>query len=205
MQQILHSLHYFPCVAYFCAWARSERVLIDVGEHYAKQSYRNRTRILTSQGALDLIIPVKKTEPKQATQTIEIDYSQKWIDLHLRSIKTAYGKAPFFAYYFEEFEAIYQTKIPLLADFNLQLLTVCRKILQLPQAPEICLAYVQDTENQAITDYRNTIHPKLPIPNMLENSLKPYTQVFGKSFAPNMSIIDLIFCEGIYAKKYLDL
>lgn len=205
MQQILHSLHYLPCIAYFCAWAKSEKVFIDVGEHYEKQTYRNRTRILTSQNILDLTIPIKKQEPKQSVHEIEIDYSQKWIDLHLRSIRTAYGKAPFFAYYFEEFAEIYQIKVPLLADFNMQLLTVCRKILQLMPIPEIHKNYIQNLENQDVIDYRTAIHPKKDIPKQLQDSLKTYTQVFGKSFVPNMSILDLIFCEGINAKNYLEL
>jgi hypothetical protein len=203
MQQILHSLHYLPCIAYFCAWAQSDKVMIDTSEPYQKQSYRNRTQILTSQGVLDLIVPIrgnKKTE--EENNAVSIDYSQKWVDLHIRSIQTAYGKAPFFTYFFEEFVEIYQRKIPFLTDFNTTLLTLCRKILQLPQEVEIIQNGRQDLENVEIIDYRQDIHPKKIIPKHLTDSLKPYTQVFGKSFVPNMSILDLIFCEGINAKKY---
>ena len=198
MQTSIFSLHYLPCLAYFSAWAKSDRILIDAGEHYEKQTYRNRTQILTSQGVLDLIVPVVKKENEAF-----IDYSQKWIDLHLRSIRTAYGKAPFFTYFFEEFAEIYQTKYALLSEFNVALLTVCQKILQLKPAPEISQNYIEHIDNENVIDYRQDIHPKRDIPKHLEDSLKPYTQVFGKSFAPNLSILDLVFCEGINAQKYL--
>ncbi len=218
MQTAIFSLHYLPCLAYFSAWTKSDSVLIDAGEHYQKQTYRNRTQILTAQGILNLIIPIKgnggqedgKTEgqgngllPFGVGGLGAIDYSKKWIDLHLRSIRTAYGKAPFFTYFFEEFAEIYQTKYEFLADFNIQLLTVCQKILQLKPTPEISQNYIEHIENQNVIDYRQLIHPKRNIPKHLEDSLKPYTQVFGKSFAPNLSILDLIFCEGINAQKYI--
>jgi len=203
MQTSIFSLHYFPCIAYFCAWAQSEVVWIDAGEHYEKQSYRNRTQILTSESTLALSVPIKKQLPKQSVNTIEIDYSQNWGTLHLRSLQTNYGKAPYFPYYFDEIEAIYNIKPVLLADLNKNMLTLCRKILELPQEPAFCENYIQIAENKDFIDYRQAIHPKKNIPNTLQNSLHPYTQVFGMGFVPNMSILDLIFCEGTNAKNII--
>ena len=138
--------------------------------------------------------------PKQPVHTIEIDYSQKWVNLHLRSLQTNYGKAPYFTYYFDDIADIYQIKPALLADLNIAILTLCRRILQLPQTPILHENYIQNADNELYIDYRQDIHPKRNIPNTLQNSLQPYTQVFGKSFVQNMSILDLIFCEGINAK-----
>jgi hypothetical protein len=51
-----------------------------------------------------------------------------------------------------------------------------------------------------VADLRNKIHPKLA-PDNLE--IKPYNQVFGKQFVPDLSIIDVLFSQGPETITYL--
>ena len=48
----------------------------------------------------------------------------------------------------------------------------------------------------AVRDLRSTIHPKVENNALDFYTPQAYTQVFGNQFVKNLSIIDLIFCEG---------
>lgn len=52
---LLLSTAYFPPIEYFAAIARYSVVFMENAENYVKQSYRNRCRILTSNGVEDLL------------------------------------------------------------------------------------------------------------------------------------------------------
>ena len=65
---MLLSIAFFPPVSYFALLAKDltlspDRVIpsvvhLEACEHYRKQSWRNRCRILSANGPLDLIVPV---------------------------------------------------------------------------------------------------------------------------------------------------
>ena len=68
---------YLPNIAYFACLEQSGKVFIEAHEHYVKQSYRNRTYILTANGVIRLTIPVIH-HGKVPIQVLEIDYRQRW-------------------------------------------------------------------------------------------------------------------------------
>src|SRR5690606_41839921 len=76
-------------------------------------------------------------------------------------------------------------------------------LLQIDAAMSFTVEYQQSTPNDVL-DYRMSIHPK----NSYQNNdiLRPciYPQVFGSNFAENLSIIDLLFCEGPNARHILN-
>ena len=192
---ILIELHYLPCIAYFSYIASFENVLIDIGEEYSKQSYRNRCRINGANKVENLIIPVKKRDHKQRFSEVEIDYSQKWLNSHIRAIQSAYGKAPFFEYYAEDIFEIYQARPQRLMDLNQKFLTKCLELLELQINIDL-VDSINIFSNKEVYNAKNVINPKKILP---EDSLfypQKYFQVFGKNFVPNISVIDLIFCEG---------
>jgi hypothetical protein len=196
---LLTEIQYNPGIAYFQQLIQADSLLVEKQEHYIKQSYRNRCRILTAHGPKELVIPVKKGNQKTKISDLEIDYRQNWINVHWRSIRSAYGSAPFFAYYSDYLEAIYHQRQPLLWDFNLALLRFYLRCLNIKKPLLFTESYMPGY-GETVADFRNKIHPKVK-PDNLE--IKPYGQVFGKQFVPDLSIIDVLFSQGPETISYL--
>lgn len=191
MQNVLVELHYMPCVAYFAAIMQSDEIILERHENFVKQSYRNRSHVNTANGLERLIVPLIKPEGKISITDVRIDYSQKWLNNHWRTIQSAYGKAPYFEYYSDDLHNILFKNTTYLYELNLSLLTLCLSWLKCTVPVKESLTYEKET-TLPILDLRSAIHPKK------EDNLTfiPYTQVFGNKFVPNLSIIDLIFCLG---------
>ena len=199
---IIIELHYLPSIAYFAYLSSFRQVLIDINDPYSKQSYRNRCRINGANKIENLIIPVKGRDQKMKGSNVEIDYHQKWLNNHLRAIQSAYGKAPFFEYYAEDLFNVLQEKPKRLYELNRQLLTKCLELLEL----KIDIKFVENIEEfseKAVFNAKNVIHPKKTLSESELFSPKKYFQVFGKNFVPNLSVIDLIFCEGPGATRII--
>lgn len=200
---ILIELHYLPCVEYFTILTHATHVWIEAHETFQKQTYRNRAYILTANNVERLTVPVLESTHHVPIQAVKIDYSQKWQQQHWRAIRSAYGKAPFFLYYADAFEAELWKGYATLFELNYALLTLCHRLLNLSCRLEKTTSY-QKVVPDNLLDLRHKIHPKK------ESGIihaKPYTQVFSNnasdSFVNNLSIIDLLFCEGNYASTLL--
>jgi hypothetical protein len=185
---------YLPPIAYFSAISKATEVLIEKHEHYEKQSYRNRCYVNSVQGREMLIVPLTSKHGKIKICDVKIDYTQKWLNNHWRTIQSAYGKAPFFEYYSDDLHGILFTKFQFLYDLNFTLLTMCLKWLKFKIPIRESLTYIQTIE-PAFINLRSVIHPKT---TLSERFYEPavYPQVFGNKFVKNLSLIDLVFCEG---------
>jgi len=198
----LIELHYLPSIAWFAATQSFDSIILEKHEHFSKQSYRSRCHILTSQGVQELIIPLTGKHGKTLITDIKIDYSQKWLNNHWRSIVSAYNNAPFFEYYSDALHDTLYKEHKFLYDFNRELLTICRGWLKLTNSVTETMAY-EKIPPTGTADLRNLVNAKKPVD--CEKFFKPipYTQVFGHTFAANMSVIDLIFCEGPNARQVI--
>lgn len=188
-------LHYLPCIAYFSLVLDFDELLLEKHEHYVKQSFRNRTYINTEHGKAPLIIPLTGKSNRASAGELRIDYSQKWVNNHWRTITSAYGKSPFFEYYCSDLDKILHSRCELLYDLNLQLLTMCLKWLRCPVQLKETLSYEKMYANE-IKDLRNRLDAKNEETIRSNYTAISYQQVFGNSFVENLSIIDLIFCLG---------
>lgn len=200
---ILIELQYLPPLEYFVLFLGEDNIMLDAHEHYVKQSYRNRSYIRGPHQVEILTVPVSGGSKKILTSQIRIDYSQPWVQQHWRALQAAYGKAPFFEHYAPYFQECYQQASEYLWELNLALLTLCLKLLQIDKTIHFSNAYLYST-NPTVRDYRSGINPKK---NGLENKIyrpQPYNQIFGKDFVGNLSIIDLLFCEGPAARLILE-
>jgi hypothetical protein len=198
---LIIELHYLPCIQYFTYLSSFDKIVIDPDDIYLKQTYRNRCRINGANNIENLIIPIKKaSKKKRLSINVEIDYNQKWLNKHMRAIRSAYGKAPFFEYYGDEIFEIYNKKPKHLLELNKRLLTKCLEILDLNVKIEYSKK-VPSTENKSVYDAKNEINPKKPVTKNSIFTSADYFQVFGSNFVTNLSIIDLIFCEGPCARQ----
>jgi WbqC-like protein family len=200
---LLIELHYLPCVNFFTLLQPYDTVVLEAHETFQKQSYRSRTRILSAQKVENLSIPVLSGNSHVPIRELRIDHSQKWRSIHQRAICSAYGKSPFFEYYAADILTLYDKPVPFLFDFNLSVLTLCLKLLKWNKKILLTTDYqtIEPEKNIGISDWRGLIHPK----KQTVTSLKPYQQVFGRQFEPNLSILDLLFCEGNNCNPYLTI
>lgn len=195
MNCVLIECHYLPSISYFSAIHSAQKIILESKEHFIKQTYRNRCEIIGANGVEKLIVPLTSKHGKVSIKDVRIDYSQKWLSNHWRAIQSAYGRAPFFEFYSPDLHSILFSKKEFLFDLNLELLTICLKWLKLRLEIVESLSYRKEP-SEGILDLRDVISPKnkdlLPAHLISE----PYTQVFGNMFVKNMSLIDLLFCEG---------
>lgn len=197
---IITELFYLPPIEYFVAILREKKVFIDVSENYQKQTYRNRAQVMLANKIETLSIPIIAGNKKIKISHIKIDHSQKWMNVHLRGIQSAYGKAPFFEFYFPYLEQVFLKKFDLLTVLNRELLTVCLKLLQLDISVE---NHDKTTSESELKDLRGVIDAKTDHKERNIYKAHPYSQLFGLDFVPNLSVLDLLFCMGPESKDIL--
>jgi hypothetical protein len=204
MQPLLLSTAYFPPISWMATALRFEEVCIEIHETYPKQTYRNRCRIATSSGVLNLTIPVNRINGNHTkTNEVRIDYAQNWQLLHWRSIVTAYSKSPYFLFYRDCFEPIFNLKSETLLDLNFSVLTAISKALNIKDLRIVSTEEYLD--GQGFIDLRNEFNPKVKTNKSVTIELPRYIQTFEENhgFIPDLSILDLIFNLGPQAHPYL--
>lgn len=192
------SMAYLPNVA----WMRqllTNNCIIDIHEHFVKQTYRNRTVILGANGPLALTIPVQKTASKIIVKDLTPDHTISWQRQHWESIKTAYGSSPFFIHYAPYFEKIYNQPVSQVLNFELELLQLILKLFKVNPEFSLSESYIEQADN--MTDLRHAISPKV----MSNEVFQPYLQVFTEKFPfqANLSCIDILFNHGASGIRYI--
>lgn len=201
----LLSTAYLPPIEYFLLIEKSDGCFVEYFEHYSKQSYRNRTCILTGNGKQALSIPVEQTHQKILTKDVKIDYATRWQTNHWRAITAAYNSSPYFLYYQDYLKPFYEKKYTFLIDYNTGLLNLLLKFLKLDRHIDPTTDYITTAYDGY--DARTLIHPKKCDMDSYPLQLtQPYRQVFEDrfGFTRNLSIIDLLFNEGNESTSYLN-
>lgn len=198
MNIIIHP-SYFPPISSFVAIAKAEKVTFEVEDNFQKQTNRNRMHIYSPNGIQMLNIPVKhSSELHQKIKEVRIENDFDWQKQHLKSLEAAYRSSPFFEYFEDELQPIFQKKHTFLLDLNFETIVFVSKCLKLNFTYDETSEYFHEVTDK--TDFRNLINGKKDT-----NSFDSYTQVFGEKhgFINNLSILDLLFNEGRYALNYL--
>ena len=195
----LFTTAYFPSISYMARFLAEDAPVIEVFETYHKQTYRNRCRVMTANGVESLSVPVIKVNGNHTmTKDMAISPIEPWQHIHSRCLESAYKASPYFDHYYDYLRPIFEGHFERLIDLNDAALKAVLKILKVKKEIVHTTDYVREAEN----DLREAFSPKKPF----EASLFPtYYQVFSEKypFAPDLSVLDLVFNEGPEAMAYL--
>lgn len=180
-------MHVFPSfylapIGYYQQLLRVEASLVEVHDHYQKQTLRNRCVIAGPNGLQSLTIPIVKPEAgKVEMLDIRISDHGNWRHQHWNALVSAYRNSPFFEYYADDFAPFYERKWDFLVDYNEELQQLVCSLIDMP------------VQWQRTTSFQGGLTQDL------ENAeIHPYYQVFRDKlgFLSNLSIVDMLFNMG---------
>ncbi|MBX2980255.1 MAG: WbqC family protein [Flavobacteriales bacterium] len=216
------SAFYFGSVEHYRVLAQYPKVIIDIGEHYERQSYRTRTSIVGPNGVQHLNVQIVRDHGnKMPMRNVGLGYVERWPQQHLHAIRSAYGNTPWFIHYIDALEHLLLQPHERLVDLNLATVRMCMKWLALDTEVEVSDEYLEvasdewrvanvtdATRHSSLAtrhlDLRTTFHPKRPLPPEIP-ATPPYHQIFADrhGFLPRMSVLDLVMNTGPQARSFL--
>jgi hypothetical protein len=200
-KNLLIDLHYLPSLEYFTCLLGYQNIFVDFSGFYKKQTFHNRCYILDSKKINALIVPIYGSKRLLLYKDAKIYDAHRSLRHQWHSICTAYGRSPYFSFLKDEFAPFFNGNYKFLLDLNFGLLQTCFSLLGLKQNLQI-----YDGGDGIGGDCANFINFISPKKNYKLNKIyKPsvYKQVFGAEFIPNLSILDLLFCQGNAAYSIL--
>ena len=229
MTVAIHQPNFIPWVGYFNKISKCDLfVLFDDVQFPRAKTFGNRVEIKTNNGPVWLTVPVLHRGELKNFNEIEIDNVQNWAAKSIKTIKLAYQKAACFKDYWDEFESIYLRKYDLLTELNIALMNYAitatgistRLVLSseipgtagLTGAEKIMgiLKHLNATEylsGKGAGSMRYIVEDDFNVANIKlvwqKYEPKPYRQLWGGDFVPNLSIIDLLFNEGAESLTFI--
>lgn len=198
MSSLIIEPHYLGSLEYFSLICQYKSLILEVNDRFQKQTYRNRCYVLGANGIQCLSIPVKYSN-KSITKDVTIDHQQSWKKDHWGAFYSAYGKAPYFEHFSDSIREVWDHKHHFLTDLCREFIVLVLKLLQL----DANVTYTEKYDVAYKNDFRNVIIPKKPFTSRNIYASSPYSQLFGDSFVSNLSILDLLLCEGPRAGQIL--
>ena len=196
--KVLLPLFYLPPISWFSVFLKDEHeIVFEQFESFPKQTYRNRTAIYGANGRLLVIIPVRHNGTRTINE-IEVSHRDQWERIHWKTIKTAYQRSPYFEYYEDQLEVIFNFKTNSLFEFNLNALKIIQKMLKTNKTHSLTTEYFR---NPTEVNYREKFSPKKDSEFSAEEYYQTFTEKFG--FQKDLSIIDLLCNKGPESMTYI--
>lgn len=199
---LLIEYQYFSPVILFKILYKFKHIVFEQYETYQKASFRNRMMIASPYAPVALSIPVLGgRNTRQPIHEVEISHREPWRDHHLKTLKNYYNRSPWFDHYLPELEEIYLGEPPrLLVEWNRACFSWACKQLSVPAIIAGTDTYRKTVDEKEWLDLRGKLTPSNYRETGQKNWPEPpvYYQVFEEKtgFLPNLSVLDLIFCEG---------
>ena len=202
MRSILIEAQFFPSIEYLTRCVQADSVIIEAHEHFQKSTYRNRCHIAGANGMQVLSVPLQRQKTEESLrsadarsiQNMRISYDVDWQKQHWRTLQTAYGSAPFWAFYAPVLERFFTNKFDYLLDYNVEILKTIFKLLKIDKSVIITKSTTYEAIYTEGSDLRQLISPKIKS----DFEPTPYSQLFNDryDFIPNLSVLDVLFCCG---------
>ena len=202
MNLIVDSQYFAPVIFYKISYNFSH-IVFEQFETYQKMSFRNRCQIAGAQGVIDLSIPlVGGRGQKGLTRDVRIAGDRSWQEQHWRTIVSCYSRSPWFEYYRDGLEKLYGKPADFLMDWNQECLEWSLRALGMSRTIGRTEAYREVYLPGEGADWRNRLVPR---DRKKWEEAPRYHQVFEEriGFTPHLSILDLLFCEGKEAIRYI--
>lgn len=200
MESLKIDLQYFANVDWYKKAYNYKNVYFSLYEFHSKMSFRNRTMIAGATGPLRLSVPiVDGRNERQLYKEVKM-VNGRWQLEHFRAIVSCYNRSPWFEYYRDELAVLFEQGFEYLFDWNMAChdwvvdkLGLGNSFQTLQEASEN-----EDSFENAVNEF----HPGR-VSGFREAAA--YTQVFQEKtgFIAGLSILDLLFCEGPAAQKWL--
>jgi hypothetical protein len=174
-------------------------------------SFRNRCRIAGAEGVVDLSIPIAGgRDQKMPMKEVRIAAGRSWQAQHWKTIVSCYSRSPWFEYYRDDLQKLFGEPAEFLLDWDLRCLEWSLRVLGMDRPIFLTDAYKKVYDREDGADWRGKLGPKdLEKRGMADadqqEGVSRYRQVFEEriEFIPNLSILDLLFCEGKEAIRYI--
>ena len=206
-------------------------ILIEQCESYQKMSFRNRCRIAGAEGIVDLSVPIAGgRDQKTVMKEVRIAAGRSWQAQHWKTIVSCYSRSPWFDYYRDGLQKLFEEPVECLMDWDLRCLGWSLRALGMDRPILLTDRYQKVYDPELGDDWRGRLSPKglqewgapggcakgeerekpgaggkdVRVGGGLDGVVR-YRQVFEEriGFMPNLSILDLLFCEGKEAIRYI--
>jgi hypothetical protein len=223
--KLIIDIQYFPSVILYKSLYKFSNIVFDQYEAYQKMGFRNRCQLAGADGVVDLSIPlVKGRGQKTLVRDVRISERQPWAAQHWKTIVSCYNRSPWFDHYRDELEGLFKRQFDFLLDWDLACFEWSVRVLGLAIPVELTEGWVPEYSSWEEADWRGKLRPRDRAAGCgegvgerssqgraglagLAGEAGPvrYRQVFEErtGFIPNLSILDLLFCEGKNATKYI--
>ena len=190
---------YFSPISQYGTLMNFDSITFEVEDNFQKQTYRNRCYIYGANGKQILNIPLSypKTEGRKKTKDILVEDSN-WQTQHYKSLKIAYSHSPFFEFYKDDLQLIFEKKYKYLLDVTLDSFLFINDALDLAKNHVVSKQY----NDSNLNDFRHLASAK----SNLSYNFEPYIQMFDDKygFLENLSILDILFMEGPNSISFLE-
>lgn len=215
-----HQPNYLPWPGYFHKILKSDLFIILDHVEFSKRGFINRNRVKGIRGALWLTVPVNAGVHTSINEVL-IDNSKDWRRKHAHTLKSSYGKTPYFHEIYPLFEEIYDKEWTHLVDLNVEIIRRISEMLHIetpfqfssgmnPQGKKMEMIIDICKKAGATVYFSGKGAKKYQDENEFEKNgikliyqnieLPEYPQRFGK-FVPNLSIVDMLFNIGVKETK----
>jgi len=216
--------NYIPWKGYFDLIAATDEFILYDDAQYTRRDWRNRNQIKTPQGVQWLTVPVRvKGRYHQSIRETEIDGTE-WAEQHWMRLRQNYARAPHFARYAPDLEALYlHGRHDTLSALNLAMLTWVNRQLGIAtrmssssdytlegdrtdKLLNLCLQagateYLSGPAARDYLDESRFAAAQVAVRWFEYPAYPPYAQLWGE-FVHGVTVLDVLFNCGPEARRY---